>query len=177
MHVFRKIITASLVATLCACSSSSSDSLSSVSAVDDIIDDTPKQEPQVTIIETAAKTMETELYQCADFSMMIPKGWTVMTGGITMYHAIRVFDSSNPINQIFVMLKADPFLHTEEGKEGWQLDYETNGSMASRIMVGAPVLYNPSTEGLYQTWPLYVDYITQDITFANIEMPRLTSLR
>lgn len=72
MHVFRKIIIASLVVTLFACSASSSGSPSSVSDVNDDVN-TPKQEPQVTIIETAAKTMETELYQCEDFSMTIPK--------------------------------------------------------------------------------------------------------
>lgn len=171
MHVFRKIIIASLVVTLFACSASSSGSPSSVSDVNDDVN-TPKQEPQVTIIETAAKTMETELYQCEDFSMTIPKDWSVMSGGITIYHAIRVFDPSNPINQIFVMLKAQPFLHTEEGKAGWQLDYETTGRLTSKPMADAPVLYNPSTEGFYQTWPVYVDYIQPDITFATIELPR-----
>ena len=40
-----------------------------------------KEENGVKITETAAKSVETELYETADFSLQIPKGWTVTSGG------------------------------------------------------------------------------------------------
>lgn len=59
------------------------------------------------ITETAARSIETELYETADFSLQIPKGWTVTSGGTAMYHSIRVQDPSQPLNQMFVLLKAE----------------------------------------------------------------------
>ena len=61
-----------------------------------------KEENGVKITETAAKSVETELYETADFSLQIPKGWTVTSGGTAMYHSIRVQDPSQPLNQIDV---------------------------------------------------------------------------
>lgn len=58
-----------------------------------------------------------ELYETADFSLQIPKGWTVTSGGTGMYHSIRVQDPAEPLNQIFVLLKADVLLHSQEGKD------------------------------------------------------------
>ena len=45
-----------------------------------------KEENDVKITETAARSIETELYETADFSLQIPKGWTVTSGGTAMYH-------------------------------------------------------------------------------------------
>lgn len=38
----------------------------------------------VKITQTAAAAVQTEKYETADFSITIPKGWTVSTGGIIM---------------------------------------------------------------------------------------------
>lgn len=74
-----------------------------------------KEENDVKITETAARSIETELYETADFSLQIPKGWTVTSGGTAMYHSIRVQDPSQPLNQMFVLLKAEGLLHSQEG--------------------------------------------------------------
>ena len=73
-----------------------------------------KEENDVKITETAARSIETELYETADFSLQIPKGWTVTSGGTAMYHSIRVQDPSQPLNQMFVLLKAEGLLHSQE---------------------------------------------------------------
>ena len=75
-----------------------------------------KEENDVKITETAARSIETELYETADFSLQIPKGWTVTSGGTAMYHSIRVQDPSQPLNQMFVLLKAEGLLHSQGGK-------------------------------------------------------------
>ena len=45
------------------------------------------------------------------------RGWTVTSGGTAMYHSIRVQDPSQPLNQMFVLLKAEGLLHSQEGKD------------------------------------------------------------
>ena len=40
-----------------------------------------------------------------------------------MYHSIRVTDPEEPLNQMFVLLKADALLHSQAGKEAWQYTY------------------------------------------------------
>ena len=42
---------------------------------------TEQTERGVKVTQTVAKAVQTEKYETADFSMTIPKGWTVTTGG------------------------------------------------------------------------------------------------
>ena len=83
---------------------------------------------KVTITPTAAKSVEIEKYETADFSLNIPKGWQVTYGGTNIYHSIRVYDPSEPRNQMFVLLKADVLLHSQAGKEAWQQNYALGNS-------------------------------------------------
>lgn len=84
---------------------------------------TEQTEHGVKVTQTAAKAVQTEKYETADFSMTIPKGWTVTTGGTNIYHSIRVSDPNEPLNQMFVLLKADVLLHSQAGNDAWQQNY------------------------------------------------------
>lgn len=111
--------------------------------------------------------VETEVYHNNDFSITIPKGWIVTYAGYNIYHTIRVYDPNEPLNQMFVLLKAEPLFHCEEGKQAWIAQGGT-----SAIIGGAPVLYNPSTEGFYQTFNEFIDFITNaDNTYYGYEFP------
>ena len=78
-----------------------------------------KTENGVKITATAAKTAQTEEYSNGDFSITIPKGWKVTSAGSGIYHSIRVCDPNEPLNQMFVLLKADCLLHSQAGKDAW----------------------------------------------------------
>ena len=56
----------------------------------------------VKITPSEAKQAKLVDYKTADFSMKIPEGWSVTAGGIGMFHAIRVTDPKNPINQVAI---------------------------------------------------------------------------
>ena len=75
---------------------------------------------------TPSEATQTKLvdYKTSDFSMKIPEGWSVTAGGIGMFHAIRVTDPKNPINQVFFLLKAQPLLHSETGKDYYRQSYQ-----------------------------------------------------
>ena len=133
---------------------------------------TIQTEKGVKITETAAKAAQTELYECNDFSITIPKGWKVTAGGINIYHSIRVYDPNEPVNQMFIQLKAEPLLHCEEGKAGWQYNCYTMGNSMLAFLADAPVMKNPSTEGFYQIQPQCIDNISRDLSYAGYTFPR-----
>ena len=98
---------------------------------------TDKPEKGVKITPTAAKSVETEKYETADFSITIPKGWQVKTGGANMSFSVVAYDPDEPRNIIFYRLKLEPLLHTQEGKELWQNEYKKNSIYAD--FANAPV--------------------------------------
>ena len=133
---------------------------------------TKRTEHGVKITQTAAAAVQTEKYETADFSITIPKGWTVSTSGINIYHSIRVYDPAEPLNQMFILLKAEPLLHCEEGKAAWQYSYDA-GSKQNVIFAKAPVLKKPSTEGFFKIFPQYADFIsTAEPTYSGYNFPR-----
>lgn len=133
---------------------------------------TDRTERGVKITQTAAAAVQTEKYETADFSITIPKGWTVSTGGINIYHSIRVYDPAEPLNQMFILLKAEPLLHCEEGKAAWQYSYNA-GSKQNLIFAKAPVLKNPSTEGFFKIFPQYADFISKaEPSYSGYVFPR-----
>lgn len=122
--------------------------------------DTDTAEKNIKIAQTAAKAVQTEKYETADFSMTIPKGWTVTAGGTNIYHSIRVYDPTEPRNQMFVLLKADILLHSQAGKEAYQQLYNM-GSTQMALFAKAAVLENPSTEGFFKIFPQYTAFVSE----------------
>lgn len=136
---------------------------------------TEQAEKDVNITKTAAKSAQTETYESADFSMTIPKGWKVTSGGENIYHSIRVYDPNEPLNQMFILLKADCLLHSQEGKAAWQQNYSMGNTQAA-LLANAVVLSNPSTEGFYQIFSQYVDFVTQvEPSYSGYTFPRFDS--
>ena len=119
-----------------------------------------KTEGGVRITETAAKAVQTEKYETADFSITIPKGWTVTSGGTNIYHSIRISDPNEPLNQMFVLLKADILLHSQAGKDAWQQNYNAGNTQAA-IFTKAAVLENPSTEGFFKIFSQYTAFASE----------------
>ena len=119
-----------------------------------------KTEGGVKITETAAKAVQTEKYETADFSITIPRGWVVTSGGTNIYHSIRVSDPNEPLNQMFVLLKADILLHSQAGKDAWQQNYNAGNTQAA-IFTKAAVLENPSTEGFFKIFSQYTAFATE----------------
>ena len=118
---------------------------------------TEQTERGIRVTQTAAKAVQTEKYETADFSVTIPKGWSVTAGGTNIYHSIRIYDPSEPRNQMFILLKADILLHSQAGKEAWQQNYALGNTQAA-LFAQAPVLETPSTEGFFKIFPQYTAF-------------------
>ena len=114
--------------------------------------------------------VETEKYENDDFSITIPKGWIVESTGMNIYHTIRIYDPDDNLNQMFIILKAEPFLHSQAGKDAWK--YIANIDSSASILANAPVLSNPSSEGFYKIFKEFTDYVsTNDPSYVNYHFP------
>lgn len=117
------------------------------------------EEPAVKITPTAAKSMETEVYETADFTMTIPKGWQVLTGGANINSYIYVTDPDDLRNGMFLILKMEPLLHCQAGKDAWKALYDS-GDQTVAMFAEAPVLETPSTENYFKLF--YDDFTVTD---------------
>ena len=130
---------------------------------------------EINIVPTVASSIETERYDNGDFSLDIPKGWTVTSGGAYMLHSIRVYDPENPINQMFVILKADCLLHSQAGKDAWQQNYNAGNTQAA-LFAKAVVLENPSTEGFFRIFPQYAAFVSDvEPDYAGYTFPQFNN--
>ncbi len=133
---------------------------------------TEQTEKGIKVTQTAAKAVQTEKYETADFSITIPKGWKVTVGGKNIYHTIRVSDPNEPLNGMFILLKAECLMHSQAGKNAWQSLYNMGNTQAA-LFANAPVLENPSTENFFKIFSSYGDFASKvDSTYAGYSFPR-----
>ena len=106
-------------------------------------------------------------YSCTEFSMNIPQGWTVQSSPMLtgMYHAIRVFDPANPVNQVFFMLKMEPLFVSEDAR--------TMMALYGQTFASYPVLTDPSTEGLFHIFPQLAYAIGNTSDYDSIQVPSI----
>ena len=116
-----------------------------------------------------ASAQELVPYSCAEFSMEIPEGWTVQSSAMYtgMYHAVRVYDPEHPVNQVFFMLKMEP----------WFPDENTRYMMAlsAAWMEQCPVLTNVSTEGVFEVLPQMRTAMAATSDYAANQVPEMES--
>ena len=107
---------------------------------------------KVKIVKSEVQEITLENYSTEVFSMKIPKGWTVQSGGQGIYYAIRVTDPKDENNQVFLMLKIQPILKSQSAKKAWQ-DYAIlAGGAQYNLFSKAPVLESATTEGFFQVF-------------------------
>ena len=107
---------------------------------------------KVKIVKSEVQEITLEDYSTEVFSMKIPKGWTVQSGGQGIYYAIRVTDPKDENNQVFLMLKIQPILKSQSAKKAWQ-DYAIlAGGAQYNLFSKAPVLESATTEEFFQVF-------------------------
>lgn len=82
--------------------------------------------------------------------MKKPVGWKVEASGTGMYYVIRAYDPNNSNNQIFLQLKMQPLLKTENGKQFWKEYASLGNAEAWKMFTQAVVLNPPTTENFYK---------------------------
>ena len=80
-----------------------------------------KKDDKVKITPSEAASIKLVQYDGGEFTMNIPSGWKVSKGGTGMLYGIRVYDPNDDRNQIFYILKEQPFYKSADAESLYML--------------------------------------------------------
>lgn len=133
---------------------------------------TPEPEVTVTPEPTAEPTPEATYtlvdYDGGVFTMQLPQGWQIMTGGEYAGYSIRAWDPNDPDVQIFYYGELGPYFKSAEAKAQYQ-SMSTNNDPLTYL----PVLEDPTLAGCLNAMDDYQDaydsIMPQSFAFAKIQ--------
>jgi len=109
--------------------------------------------------EPAVSQLTLEPYDGGFFTVNIPQGWQIETGGQYVSFGFKSWDPQNPDYQIFFYGKFEPFLKNQATKQWYQ---DTSASLGPgnmyQIFADAPVLDPPSVEALFFVFNEFAAY-------------------
>ena len=133
---------------------------------------TPEPEATATPEPTAEPTPEA-VYTLVDydggvFTMQLPQGWQIMTGGEYAGYSIRAWDPNDPDVQIFYYGELGPYFKSAEAKAQYQ-----SMSTSDDPLTYLPVLEDPTLAGCLNAMDDYQDaydgIMPQSFAFAKIQ--------
>lgn len=117
---------------------------------------TPEPEATVTPEPTAEPTPEATYtlvdYDGGVFTMQLPQGWQIMTGGEYAGYSIRAWDPNDPDVQIFYYGELGPYFKSAEAKAQYQ-----SMSTSNDPLTYLPVLEDPTLAGCLNAMDDYQD--------------------
>lgn len=133
---------------------------------------TPEPEVTVTPEPTAEPTPEATYalvdYDGGVFTMQLPQGWQIMTGGEYAGYSIRAWDPNDPDVQIFYYGELGPYFKSAETKAQYQ-----SMSTSNDPLTYLPVLEDPTLAGCLNAMDDYQDaydgIMPQSFAFAKIQ--------
>lgn len=133
---------------------------------------TPEPEATVTPEPTAEPTPEATYtlvdYDGGVFTMQLPQGWQIMTGGEYAGYSIRAWDPNDPDVQIFYYGELGPYFKSVEAKAQYQ-----SMSTSNDPLTYLPVLEDPTLAGCLNAMDDYQDaydgIMPQSFAFAKIQ--------
>lgn len=135
---------------------------------------TSTADAKIKIVKSEAEKLTLVNYSSSNFTMKIPKGWTVEAAGTGMFYAIRVYDKSDDRYQIYAILKAEPFLKNDKAKAWYENYYNSFGGEGNKALAKAIVLYQPTVEAFYSNFNAYTAYTkTVDTMYTSFHFPDL----
>ena len=124
-------------------------------------------------IKIVKNDIKLEEYKTDVFTMKKPVNWNVETSGTGVYYAIRVYDTKNTNNQIFLMIKMQPLLKSETSKNSWKNYYKLSGyDSRYKVFSEAVVLNKPTVEEFYKKFNDISTYMKNiDPLYSNMNFP------
>lgn len=131
-------------------------------------------EPEVTVTpEPTAEPTPEATYTLVDydggvFTMQLPQGWQIVTGGEYAGYSIRAWDPNDPDVQIFYYGELGPYFKSTEAKAQYQ-----SMSTSNDPLTYLPVLEDPTLAGCLNAMDDYQDaydgIMPQSFAFAKIQ--------
>lgn len=96
------------------------------------------------------------------FEMKIPKGWVVSTSHSDDNYLLRVYDPTNPVNQIFSILDSGIILKEKDAKTYYDYLASITQSKNDIELSKAIVIKDVSVEDFYNNYDVITNYIKGD---------------
>lgn len=124
--------------------------------------------PEPTAEPTPAAAYTLVDYDGGVFTMQLPQGWQIMTGGEYAGYSIRAWDPNDPDVQIFYYGELGPYFKSAEAKAQYQ-----SMSTSNDPLTYLPVLEDPTLAGCLNAMDDYQDaydgIMPQSFAFAKIQ--------
>ena len=124
--------------------------------------------PEPTAEPTPEATYTLVDYDGGVFTMQLPQGWQIMTGGEYAGYSIRAWDPNDPDVQIFYYGELGPYFKSAEAKAQYQ-----SMSTSNDPLTYLPVLEDPTLAGCLNVMDDYQDaydsIMPQSFAFAKIQ--------
>ncbi len=112
---------------------------------------------KINIVPRTDTIKDLVLYEDPRFTIELPEGWVISTIGEYQHFGFRAYDPSVPSRSVFYYGTMTPWMKSEEAKNFWAW-YAQSGYPGSQLYADAPVLYDPSIEGLYTSFNVFTDF-------------------
>lgn len=130
----------------------------------------------LTVKTSEAKSLKLVDYENNELTMKIPEGYKVETAGTGMYYVLRVYDPNEERNQIFTILKAQPFLKSQKSKDLYTSYASLNSSY--RLFSNAIILNNPTVEEFFTKFNEYVIYAKSiEPLYSQLNFPEINNFK
>lgn len=114
--------------------------------------------------------LQLETYKGDGFSILVPKGWNIMTGGDGVYFWYNIYNPQDESMMVFQYGKLEPFLKSYEAKASWQKWAPITGT-GDETFAHAPVCLEKTAKGILDCWSECIEfqqYIGQNPTFISL---------
>ena len=99
----------------------------------------------------AGDGMNLEAYNGGFFSMKVPEGWTLLTGGKYTSFCFKIFDPNDPSTEVFLYGDLVPFHKSETSRNYWKALNPVAGQ--------APILETYDIIGILNCWNETIDFM------------------
>lgn len=103
--------------------------------------------------------LELETYNGGDFTLKIPKGWQLSSGGEGMYFWYSVTNPYDDSMRFFRYGKLEPILKSEAARQSWKKWGPITGDGVSGVQFGyAPVCTEKTAKSVLEAWGEFIDF-------------------
>lgn len=126
----------------------------------------PQQEPEPR--QQSGTSYQLEKYEGKEFTMQLPKGWIVETGGAYAGFCFRAYDPNNVDVQIFFYGELGPYFRSESGKAMY-LEMSQGMDTLSKLPVLSPGTLKGCLNSLDDYQKCYDEIMPTKYTFAKVQ--------
>ncbi len=137
--------------------------------------------PKISVTPASVTVPALRDYVDSRFSMKLPQGWKIMTQGEHMSFCFKAWDPASPNRSVFMFMKLEPFLKSQDARRTYQrVDESLGGNSMYQLFANAPVMETRTLQGFLNSLPEAIafceKYYPSGLTIDPDVLPRLLNV-